>query len=43
MASSTGAIFSSALSEMPGMEAWPAVPSVVTVKRKTPFSATQTP
>ena len=27
----------------PGIEAWPATPSVVTVKRNTPFSAQQTP
>ena len=38
-----GAIFSSAFSPMPGIEAWPATPSVVTVKRNTPFSAQHTP
>jgi hypothetical protein len=31
------------LSAMRGIEAWPAVPVVVSVKRKTPFSATHTP
>ena len=37
--SSSGAIFSSALSPIFGIDAWPATPSVVSVKRKTPFSA----
>ncbi len=41
--SSSGAILSSALSPMPGIDAWPATPSVVSVKRKTPFSAQQIP
>jgi hypothetical protein len=43
MACSSGATFRSALSPILGIEAWPAVPSVVRRKRKTPFSATQTP
>ena len=42
-ARSTGAIFSSAFSPMPGIEAWPATPSVLIVKRNTPFSAQHTP
>ena len=36
-------ICSRALSPVLGSEAWPAVPCAVSVKRKTPFSATQTP
>ncbi len=43
IAASSGAIFSSALSPIFGIDAWPATPSVVRRKRKTPFSATQTP
>ena len=43
MRASSGAIFSSALTPIFGIDAWPATPSVVTRKRKTPFSATQTP
>ena len=42
-ASSAGASFASALSPMRGIDAWPARPRAVSVKRKTPFSATQTP
>ena len=37
-ASSSGASFSSALSPRPGTDAWPAIPSVLSVKRYTPFS-----
>ena len=40
---SSGAIFTSALSPIFGIDAWPATPSVIRRKRKTPFSATQTP
>ncbi len=42
-ARSSGPIRASALSPMRGTEAWPALPAVVSVKRNTPFSATQTP
>jgi hypothetical protein len=42
MACRRGAIFGSALSPIRGIEAWPARPSVVNVKRKTPFSAVHT-
>ena len=40
---STGASFSSALSPVRGSDAWPAAPRAVTLKRKIPFSAQQTP
>ena len=43
IALSSGASLSSALSPILGIEAWPATPSVRRMKRKTPFSATQTP
>ena len=39
-ASSSGPSFSRALSATIGRDAWPATPSVVSVKRKTPFSPT---
>ena len=40
---SSGASLVSALSPIRGIDACPASPWVVSVKRKTPFSATQTP
>src|SRR5215208_6573385 len=43
IACSSGASFVSALSPIRGIDAWPASPWVVSVKRKTPFSATHPP
>ena len=42
-ASITGASFTSALSPMRGIDAWPARPRAVTEKRNTPFSPVHTP